>query len=162
MDREDIRKKIKASATNLCTLVVNTACEYKEELIQLEMDNVKLTRKNKHLVKINNNLTEQNEILLEQLHQSEKRVRKLIERLGGNNLCYNCDHYIECKISSICVYCQERVCLCCIKTCESGKECSIVICLSCIKTHPICPLHNETSHSEELLNYYRENKFKRL
>ena len=162
MDREDIRKKIKADATNLCTLVVNTACEYKEEIIQLEKDNNKLGRKNKHLIKTNNNLTEQNEILLEELHQSQKRIKKLIERLGGTNLCYNCDHYIDCKISSLCVYCQEKVCLCCIKTCTSEDDCRIVICLSCVKTHTLCPEHNRTEFSEDLLSYYRENKFKRI
>ncbi len=162
MDREEVRRKIKANATNLCTLVVNTACEYKEEIIQLEKDNVKLTRKNKQLLKINNGLTEQNEILLAELHKSEKRMRKMIERLGGNNLCYNCDHYIDCKISSICVYCQERVCLCCIKTCDSPDDCNIVICSSCVETHPTCPQHHHTEFSEQLLSYYRENKFKRI
>ena len=162
MEREEIRKKIRTDATNLCTYVVNTCCEYKEEIMELEKDNVKLEKKNKYLKNLNKNLTEQNEILLEELENAQKRINKLIERLGKDNLCHNCDHFLDCNLASLCVYCQKWVCICCSTDCND-LDCNIRVCTHCTSSHPLCPKHDSTiSDSITLLTYYRENKFKNI
>jgi hypothetical protein len=162
MERLEIRKKIRADATNLCTYVVNTCCEYKEEIIELEKDNGILLKKNKYLKNLNKNLEEQNEILVAELENAQKRVNKLIEKLGKNNLCHNCDHFLDCNIASLCVYCQKWVCMCCSKDCDN-LDCTILLCTNCSSSHPLCPKHDETiSNKDDLLNFYRENKFKNI
>ena len=162
MERQEIRKKIRADATNLCTYVVNTCCEYKEEIMELEKDNEKLEKKNKHLKNVNRNLTEQNEILLEELEKAQKRVNKLIEKLGKNNLCHNCDHFLDCNLATLCVYCQKWVCICCITNCNN-PDCNIRFCIHCSSSHPLCPKHDSNVLGNvDLLNFYRDNKFKNI
>jgi hypothetical protein len=161
MERSEIRKKIKEDARNLCTYVVNTCCEYKTEIMQLEKDNEVLNKKNKHLKNVNTNLIEQNEILLEELENAEKRIRKLIEKLGEENLCYNCDHFLDCNLASLCVYCQKWVCICCTKDCDV-LDCRVLICRECFKTHSLCPSHKEVEGGSSLLQYYKDHKFKNI
>lgn len=162
MEREDIRKKIRADARNLCEYVVNTCCEYKSEIINLEKDNRKLEKKNKYLKTLNSNLTEQNEILLEELENAQKRVNKLIEKLGKNNLCHNCDHFLDCNLASLCVYCQKWVCICCSKDCNN-LDCRILLCSNCSSSHPLCPKHDSSvPGAASLLDFYRANKFKNI
>ena len=162
MERQEIRKKIRADATNLCTYVVNTCCEYKEEIMELEKDNAVLEKKNKYLKNLNKTLTEQNEILMEELENAQKRVNKMIEKLGKNNLCHNCDHFLDCNVASLCVYCQNWVCVCCSKDCDN-IDCRIVLCTYCAQTHPHCPKHDSNIvDGSVLLDFYRQNKFKNI
>jgi hypothetical protein len=186
-NREDIRRKIKSKATDLCTYVVNTCVEYKEELIKLEKDNLKLTRKNMNLEKEIINLKEQNEVLYSELLTNQDRVTEIIKRFGVNNICYNCDHFLECGNFYLCIYCKKWICDCCIDFCrgrleKEGKEekeekdalkdevyCNISICDSCYLIYEKCPSHlepnerlNEGLTDElcfELNEYYRKNKY---
>ena len=168
--REEIRTNIKSPAKNLCTYVVNTCIEYKEELLKLEADNFKLKRKNKNLKNKIKNLQEQNDILLDEFIESQNRITKLIEKYGADNICYNCDHSLDCGDIFLCVYCKKWVCSCCISFCreEMGfenngdiKYCNISICKSCNKTHSKCPDHLEYDKklALELISYYHNNRF---
>ena len=161
MEREEIRKNIKSNARNLCEYVVKTSIEYKEELLNLECDILNVKKKNKNLKKFNRNLKEQNDILIEELIEKEKRIQKLINKLGSDNICSICDHFIEC-FGHLCVYCQTKVCSCCLKICSEGDEefCNIFFCSSCSITHNKCPIHFnlEEPLATELLSYYEENK----
>jgi len=172
-NRKEIRTKIKSSATNLCTYVVNTCIEYKQELLKLEEDNKKLKRKNKNLKKQNKNLSEQNDILNDEFIESQNRINKLIEKFGITNVCYNCDHFLDCRDIYLCVYCKKWVCSCCIFFCreelgfeDNGeiKYCNISICKSCDKTHSKCPLHINLNKelTNELMEYYQNNKGKKF
>ena len=161
-NRIEIRKKIRADATNLCTLVVNTCCEYKEEIMELEKDNAILKKKNEYLKSLNRNLTEQNETLIQELENAQKRLNKMIEKFGKNNLCYNCDHFLDCNLASLCVYCQKWVCVCCSKDCDN-LDCRILLCTHCASSHPLCPKHDPSIiGGADLLDFYRQNKFKNI
>ena len=172
----NIRDKIKSPAKDLCTYVVNTCVEYKEELLKLEKENLKLKRKNKYLKNINKNLQEQNDILTEEFINSQNRITDLIEKFGVSNLCYNCDHFLDCRDIYLCVYCKKWVCSCCIFFCrqeigfeENGdtKYCNVSICEFCNKSHLNCPSHypedqlNKTL-ALELMEYYKNNRYNRL
>ena len=166
-EREAIREKIRADAINLQTLVVNTACEYKEELMKLEKDilkvgkrNKKVKRKNKQLKKIQKQLEEQNNFLMEELEASQKRIRKFLKKFNKKNLCYNCDHFFDCGDTYLCVYCQKWVCFCCTNKCEEDN-CITQICNSCFKTRSICPRTDDSEISKELMCYYKTNFFKK-
>ena len=168
--RAEVRRRMKMDAKDLCSLVVGTACEYKEELMKLEEENNSLKSKIRHVKDINKNLQEQNENLLEEFHKAQKRIRKLIKKFGKKKLCYNCDHLIDCNYS-LCVYCQKWMCECCVNICDYNKQdevkhgefkCHTLICNSCYNTHPLCPEHHYTPLSNELLQYYLENRFKKL
>jgi hypothetical protein len=138
----------------------------------LEKDNAKLNRKNKNLKLQNENLQEQNNLLIEELEISQKRLRKFIKRFSPHNICYSCDHFLDCGDIYLCVYCKKMVCSCCINFCrkEVGLEdngdikyCNISICSFCESTHDKCPSHMDMPEElrQELLNYYSENKFKK-
>ena len=170
--REEIRREIKRDARNLCTYVVNTCVEYKEELLRLEEDirrleteKRKLEKKNQKLkrdMRNNNdiltNLREENLLLYIEYENSQTRIRNMIERFGANNMCYNCDHFVDCGDTYLCVYCQKWVCKCCINPCVNDNSCSILICSSCQQTHPKCPQHKSDKYSEDLMEYYTYHK----
>ena len=167
---KDLRNRMKADATNLQTYVVNTCIEYKEELLQLEKDNLKLTRKNKNLKNKNKNLEEQCNFLMEELEHAQERIKNFIQRIGSNNICYNCDHFVECGGIYLCVYCQKWICSCCVEFCqkdlgtyENGEKinCNICICISCFQTKDKCPKDNDDENAESLMSYYKENRNKK-
>ena len=160
MDREQVRKNIKADARNLCEYVVKTACEYKEELYNMEEDILKLEKKIHNSQNIIANLKEQNEILTDEYINMEYRLRRLIERLGSK-LCYRCDHFLDCD-QHLCVYCHQWFCSCCIRVCPEGddeKYCGFLICADCLEKQEKCPTHNNIK-DEKLIRYYLENRYK--
>ena len=171
--REEIRKEIKRDARNLCTYVVNTCVEYKEELLQMEVDVQNLKADNKNLEGVNReinrnlsdlkriitNLREENLLLYTEYENSQSRIRNIIERFGSGNMCYNCDHFVDCGDIYLCVYCQKWVCKCCVNSCTEENSCPILICSSCQQTHPKCPSHTPgITKMEELITYYINNK----
>jgi len=171
-ERKEIREKIKSPAKDLCTHVVNTCIEYKEELLNLEKDNLKLERKNKNLKNKIESLEEQNALLLEELMESQERIRKMIERFDSKNMCYNCDHFLHCGETFLCIYCKEWVCVCCINYCKEelglnkyGETvyCNISICESCYNTHEKCPDHLDLNKELciELHEYFNKNRYKK-
>lgn len=160
--RENIRHRIKSPATDLCTKVVNTCVEYKQELIELEAENLELKRKNKNLKAVNNNLKEQNDMLMGELMSVQDRLINVMNKFNPENICYNCDHFLDCTLVYQCSYCQKKVCECCIQTCSS-EFCRIHICSSCFKTHEMCPQHYELPEEvrEELMKIYTAaNRYK--
>ena len=170
--RKDIREKMKSPAKDLCTHVVNTCVEYKKELLNLEKDNINLERKNKNLINKIQSLEEQNSLLLEELMESQERIRKIIKRFDSNNMCYNCDHFLHCGESFLCIYCKKWVCICCINYCKQSLgfnekkeriDCCISICESCNKTHDKCPNHTNLNNELciELHEFFNENRYKK-
>ena len=169
----NIRDKIKSPATDLCSYVVNTCIEFKEELLKLEKENLELVRKNEHLKIVNSNLVEQNRMLLEELEISQNRICEMIKRFGINNVCYNCDHFLDCGDNYLCIYCKKWVCNCCTEFCRQklgtdrhGDDicCSITLCDSCANTHNRCPSHSDLNEElvKELTSYYKENRFRKF
>jgi hypothetical protein len=165
-EREDIRKKIKGEAINLCTQVVNTSIEYKEELLRLEKDNSRIRRENNYFKKIKTNLENQNKTLVKELKEKDKKIEKLIKRIGPNKICFNCTHSLDCGNLALCIYCKNWLCECCVSCCEEikdGKFCPIFICSFCVRDFDKCPKHtpNTFIDKEELVTFYEKNRFKK-
>ena len=169
--RKEIRERIKSPAKDLCTYVVNTCVEYKEELLKLEKDNLNLERENKNLNNKIETLVEQNSLLMEELMENQERINKMIKRFNPENVCYNCDHFLHCRESFLCIYCKKWVCICCINYCKEiigfnkyneRVDCSISICESCYKTREKCPNHTNLNKelSIELHEYFNKNRYK--
>lgn len=161
--RRNIRLKIKSEAKNLCSQVVNTSIEYKEELLQLEKDNNKLRKENEYLSTIKINLETQKEMLSEEIKEKNKRIKNLIKCIAPEQICFNCQHSLNCEFH-LCVYCQNRVCGCCIYFCEANNNCSVIICSLCDKDFDNCPKHTDIFTEEkkqELISFYEINRFKK-
>ena len=160
--RLNTRKRIRSDADNLAEYVVKTSIEYREELNQLEKDNKKLARKNKHLkteVKKKNEIIE---ILEEELERKSNQVNHLISSIGSTKTCYICSHSL-CD-PNLCVYCQKWVCECCLGYCkhrEDGRSCITTICGDCSIENNKCPKHSY-NQDEELMEYYEQNKYNRI
>lgn len=172
-----IREKIRSEAKDLITKVVNTAIEYKTELLSLEADNKNLHIENTHLQNINKSLENKNNLLIDEINNLRNRLDNLINIMGTKNMCYNCHHNIDCGERYLCVYCQKYVCPCCNRWCkheingilyvENGisieqKECLVNICKSCFKNNIYCPEHNAnfSGNIEEKMEFFHKHKWR--
>lgn len=177
-ERQDVRKRIKRDAHNLCELIVKTNEEYKEELFKLELDNIQLKTNNKLIQSKCDNLKQQNELLQEEIKRKdissiilEKTISKLLYKVAHKYTCGSCLHEIGCEYSAdLCGYCQKWICQCCRLWCKFShysdgktKKCYNSICKTCVELFGNnCPKHNENIDKEKrdkLDKYHKENHY---
>ena len=163
-ERIIVRKKIRSPARNLADQIVKITEDYRGELNLLERDNRELQREIIYRKELNNGMIVKNKALCNEISHLHNRINEIFDYFGKDKKCYLCLHEFSCENPSLCCYCKKWMCRCCIDWCRgingNNPLCSNKMCVECIREHTlICPEHNNIENKDELMEYYKENRY---